>query len=268
MTRCRDASGERIRACEIGIPSAKPYPRLSVPYTTRIFWAVSTRTYSPVSARMGTFRMRRAPASHTRQDILAAEHQLFLERGYTGTTLAGIAQGACVVVGTIDRAFREQGGTVQGLGRRPSRAAPLARRSRRAAASHPGRQRRDRSSPPTAALCRNPARHPRGLGPLFRILTEAAATDPELAEVWIQLEDQRLAGLRRFAQLLAERGASHRACRSMRPATCSGPLTPMPSTTCSSSSRLDTRTLRDWLAATLTHALPTDTGEPVKGDGL
>jgi hypothetical protein len=39
------------------------------------------------------------------------------------------------------------------------------------------------------------------------VLIGAAATEPELAQVWQELEAERLAGLLRFAQLLADRGA-------------------------------------------------------------
>ncbi len=38
------------------------------------------------------------------------------------------------------------------------------------------------------------------------MLVEGASTDPELAQVWNELEAERLAGMLRFAQLLAERG--------------------------------------------------------------
>jgi hypothetical protein len=43
-------------------------------------------------------------------------------------------------------------------------------------------------------------------GPLLRVLVGAAAADAELAQLWTQLEDERLAGMGRFAQLLADRG--------------------------------------------------------------
>jgi hypothetical protein len=42
-------------------------------------------------------------------------------------------------------------------------------------------------------------------GPLLRVLVGAAAADPELAAVWDQLENERLAGMGRPAQLLADR---------------------------------------------------------------
>jgi hypothetical protein len=45
------------------------------------------------------------------------------------------------------------------------------------------------------------------IGPLARVLAEATAAEPDLADVSRQLEDQRLAGMGRFAQLLADRGA-------------------------------------------------------------
>ncbi len=43
-------------------------------------------------------------------------------------------------------------------------------------------------------------------GPLLRVLVGAASADPELAEVWHDLEAERLAGMMRFAQLLADHG--------------------------------------------------------------
>jgi len=45
------------------------------------------------------------------------------------------------------------------------------------------------------------------VGPLLRVLDSAAVGDPELAEIQRRHADQRLNGLRRFAQLLADRGA-------------------------------------------------------------
>jgi AcrR family transcriptional regulator len=43
-------------------------------------------------------------------------------------------------------------------------------------------------------------------GTLLRVLIGAAATDPELAELWTQIEKERLSGMGRFARLLADRG--------------------------------------------------------------
>src|SRR5437899_12415389 len=48
---------------------------------------------------------RRAQAAQTRQDILQAAQLLFLEGGYTGTTLNDISAAARVAVETIYRGF-------------------------------------------------------------------------------------------------------------------------------------------------------------------
>jgi AcrR family transcriptional regulator len=150
---------------------------------------------------------RQAQAAQTRQDILGAAHRLFLEGGYAGTTLAAIAQSAGVVVETIYRAYGSKAelfkavvraAVAGGAGRaqvpveqRPAIAAVIAetdphRQLERYAATQPGIHAR--------------------AGPLLRVLVGAAAADPELAELWAQLEGERLDGLGRFARLLADRG--------------------------------------------------------------
>ena len=150
---------------------------------------------------------RQAQAAQTRQDILAAAHRLFLERGYAGTTLAAIAQAAGVVVETIYRAY----GSKAELFKAVVRAAVAGGADR---AQFPPDQR-----PAIAAViaetdphrqlelyaATQPGIHARA-GPLLRVLIGAAAADPELAAVWDQLEDERLTGMGRFAGLLADRG--------------------------------------------------------------
>jgi AcrR family transcriptional regulator len=150
---------------------------------------------------------RQAQAAQTRQDILAAAHGLFLERGYAGTTLAAIAQAAGVVVETIYRAY----GSKAELFKVVVRAAVAGGADR---AQVPVEQR-----PAIAAViaetdpyrqlqlyaATQPGIHARA-GPLLRVLIGAAAADPELAALWAQLENERLNGLGRFAQLLADRG--------------------------------------------------------------
>src|SRR6266540_2551642 len=128
-------------------------------------------------------RRRQAQAAQTRHEILGAAHRLFLERGYAGTTLASVAEGAGVVVETIYRAFGGKAGLFQAV----------------IAEADPRRQLE-------LYAATQPGIHAR-IGPLFRVLAEAAAADPELAEVSRQMDEQRLAGMGRFAQLLADRGA-------------------------------------------------------------
>ncbi|HEV2893265.1 MAG TPA: helix-turn-helix domain-containing protein, partial [Actinomycetota bacterium] len=151
---------------------------------------------------------RRAQAARTRPDILAAAHDLFLERGYAGTTIVAIAKAAGVVVETVYRAYGSKAELFKAVVRvavaggaervtvpaeeRPAIRAVIAETDPRRqlelyAATQPGIQAR--------------------AGPLLRVLIGAGAGDPELAAVWEQLEDERLAGMGRFAGLLADRGA-------------------------------------------------------------
>jgi AcrR family transcriptional regulator len=150
---------------------------------------------------------RQAQAAQTRQDILDAAHQLFLERGYAGTTLAAIAQTAGVVVETIYRAYGSKaelfkavvraavaGGAARAqvpVERRPAIAAMIAE-------TDPHRQLE-------LYAATQPGIHARA-GPLLRVLIGAAAADPELAELWTQIENERLNGQGRLTQLLADRG--------------------------------------------------------------
>jgi AcrR family transcriptional regulator len=150
---------------------------------------------------------RQAQAAQTRQEILAAAHRLFLERGYAGTTVAAIAKAAGVVVETIYRAY----GSKVELFKAVVRAAVAGGADR---AQVPVEQR-----PAIAAViaetdphrqlqlyaATQPGIHARA-GPLLRVLIGAAATDPELAELWAQIENERLNGMGRFAGLLADRG--------------------------------------------------------------
>jgi AcrR family transcriptional regulator len=150
---------------------------------------------------------RQAQAAQTRQDILDAARRLFLEHGYAGTTLAAIAQAAGVVIETIYRAF----GSKAELFKAVVRAAvaggagrarvPVERRPAIAAViAEPDPHRQLQLYAAT-----QPGIHARA-GPLLRVLVGAAATDPELAHLWDQIEQERLDGMGRFAQLLADRG--------------------------------------------------------------
>jgi AcrR family transcriptional regulator len=151
---------------------------------------------------------RQAQAAQTRRDILAAAHQLFLERGYAGTTLASIAQAAGVVVETIYRAVDSKAALFKAV--LEAAIAGGAARAERPPDQRPVIQAVIAETNPYRQLqlyaATQPGIHAR-IGPLARVLTEAAAADPELANVSRQLEDQRLAGMGRFAQLLADRGA-------------------------------------------------------------
>jgi AcrR family transcriptional regulator len=150
---------------------------------------------------------RQEQAAQTRRDIVAAAHQVFLDHGYAGATLAGIAQAAGVVVETIYRGFDGKAGLFKAVveaavagGATRADVEPLDRPAIQAviAETDPRRQLR-------LYAATQPGIHAR-IGPLYRVLAEAGASHAELAEVTEQMEQQRLAGLGQFARLLADRG--------------------------------------------------------------
>jgi AcrR family transcriptional regulator len=153
-------------------------------------------------------RRRQAQAARTRQEILAVARTVFEMHGYAGATMTTIAQAADVVVETIYRAFGSKarlfkavilaavaGGAARAevpVEQRPAVQAIIAEQDpRRQLALYAATQ---------------PGIHARS-GPLLRVLIEGARTDPDLAQVWQELEAERLAGMLRFAQRLAQRGA-------------------------------------------------------------
>jgi TetR/AcrR family transcriptional regulator, regulator of autoinduction and epiphytic fitness len=153
-------------------------------------------------------RRRQAQAAQTRHDILIAAHQLFLQRGYAGTTLASIATAAGVVVETIYRAHGSKAELFKAV--LEAAIAGGAGRAERPVDQRPAIQAVIAETDPRRQLelyaATQPGIHAR-IGPLLRVLGEAAAAEPDLADVARQLEAQRLEGMGRFAQLLADRGA-------------------------------------------------------------
>lgn len=160
-----------------------------------------------VKARRYDASRRQAQAEQTRQDVVAAAHELFLEHGYRGTTVAAVARAGGVVPETVYRGFGGKAGlftavveaaVAGGFARaqvpvddRPAIKAVIAELDpRRQIELYADTQ---------------PGIHARQ-GPLQRVLAGAVAVDPELADVADRMEAGRLAGMGRFAALLAERG--------------------------------------------------------------
>ena len=150
---------------------------------------------------------RQAQAAQTRQDILDAAHQVFLERGYSGATLTSIAKAAGVVVETIYRAYGSKAELFKAVVR--AAVAGGAASAQVSPDQRPAVQAVIAETDPHRQLelyaATQPGIHARA-GPLLRVLVGAAAADPDLAAVWTQIEDERLAGMGRFADLLADRG--------------------------------------------------------------
>jgi AcrR family transcriptional regulator len=154
---------------------------------------------------------RRAQAAQTRQDILNTALQLFLERGYAGTTISSAAAAAAVAVETIYRGFGSKAALFKGVieaaiagGAARAALPPEQRPAVRAMIAEPDPRRVLELHAAT-----QPGIHARA-GPLYQVLIEAAGADPELADVWHQLEAQRLSGMRRIAQRLKTLGGLSR----------------------------------------------------------
>lgn len=125
-----------------------------------------------------------------------------------GATLASIAQAAGVVVETIYRAFGSKAALFKAVVE--AAVAGGAARAEVPPDERPAIQAVTAETNPRRQLERYAATQPgihARMGPLLRVLAEAAAADPALGETARQLEGERLAGMGRFAQLLADRGA-------------------------------------------------------------
>lgn len=161
-----------------------------------------------VKTRRYDGRRRRAQADRTRLDVLAAARELFLERGYRGTTVAAVARAAGVVPETVYRGFGGKAGlftaVVEAAVAGGAERAEVPRDDRPAVKAVIAELDPRRQLALYAAT--QPGIHAR-FGPLQRVLAGAVAVDPDLAAVADRMEAGRLAGMGRFAALLAERGA-------------------------------------------------------------
>ena len=200
---------------------------------------------------------RRAQAAQTREDILSAARDAFLDRGYAGTTLAAIADAAGVVVETIYRGFGGKAGLFKAVVE--AAVAGGVARAQVPVEQRPAVRAVIEETDPRRQLegyaATQPGIHAR-TGPLMRVLAGAAATDTDLAEVLREMEDLRHAGLGRFAQLLADRGVLRPGLRSEHArdvlwTLCSHPVYDQLVTRCGWSPEQ----YQTWLTDTLTHAL-------------
>jgi AcrR family transcriptional regulator len=152
--------------------------------------------------------LRRAQAAQTREVIVAAALDVFLDQGYLGTTIAAIAEAAGVAVETIYRAFGGKAALFKSVVE--AAVAGGVARATVPVEQRPAIKAMIEEQDPRRLLERHAATQP-GIhvraGPLYRVLKEAAAGEPELEQVWAQLEAQRLDGMTRIARLLSDRGA-------------------------------------------------------------
>ena len=151
---------------------------------------------------------RAAQVAQTRSDILASAGTLFRAQGYTAVAMPVIAREAGVGVETIYRAFGSKAGLFKAV--IDAAVAGGSTRAERPVEERPAILAVIEEPDPRRQVERYAATQPgihRRSGPLLRALSGAAATDPELAALWSEIETSRLAGQSRFVGMLASRGA-------------------------------------------------------------
>jgi AcrR family transcriptional regulator len=152
--------------------------------------------------------VRRGQAAATRHAVVDAAAAAFADRGWDATTMASIADRAGVAVETVYRAVPGGKTALLAAGVQAALAGGAAR-SDVPIDDRPAIRRVIDASDPAEALARY-ARSVAGtwgrVGALLAVLDSAPAA-PEIDRLRADLEAQRLAGMRRFAEHLAERGA-------------------------------------------------------------
>ena len=146
---------------------------------------------------------RREQARQTRDAVLHAAREQFLEHGYAATTVARIAERAGTSVETVYKAFGGKSGLVRALWDRG-----LAGRG-----PIPAPVRSDQLSSTET----DPARVLRGWGrfstevapqlaPIVLLIRDASGTDPEMATLLGEVDNQRRRRMRNNARRLQQRG--------------------------------------------------------------
>lgn len=147
---------------------------------------------------------RRRQAEQTREEVLAAAAELFLERGYEGASVAGIAARAGVSPETVYARFHNKRALLGELVRRAVRgddpAPVLEQEGPREvwAATDQHEQLRLFAADVVLRLER--------AGPMVAVLAAASPGDPELASLLARLHGERLRNLRRLVDGLAREG--------------------------------------------------------------
>ena len=145
---------------------------------------------------------RQARARETQREIVEAARRLFMERGYTGTTIEQIAQEAGVAVETLYATFgskravlsRLVGVSVVG----DDEPVPLLERpGPQAVQREPDRRRQ------VEAFAHDMREIMGRVGPIFGIMRTAAETEPDIAELLSGILHNRLQGITQFVRWLA-----------------------------------------------------------------
>ena len=151
-------------------------------------------------------RLRRAEA--TRAKVITAAARVFLEHGYAGATIPEIAKEAGVALQTVYRAAPGKAGLLAAAV--TAAVAGGVERSLVPVEQRPAIRAVIEEEDPRRQLALYAQTQPgiwSRVGPLWRVLEVAAASEPELRRLQEDQEAQRLEGLTRFARALQQRGA-------------------------------------------------------------
>jgi AcrR family transcriptional regulator len=161
---------------------------------------------SPVKPRRSYDASRRQEqARRTRRVMLEAAHRLFLERGYSATTMPAVAEAADVSVQSVYKAFGNKAALLKAVFdvamAGDDEPVPMVQRAvlGRVRDEPDPRRKLELYGEFVAEVA------PRHV-PVQLLAKAAAATDPEAAGVWERLQAERLEGLARFARALHDAG--------------------------------------------------------------
>ncbi len=146
---------------------------------------------------------RQAQARRSQEAVLEAAHRQFLRAGYFATTIAAIAADAGVSVETIYKAFGGKSGLVRAIYDRGLRGqGPISAYERsdqmRTLETDPKTIMRKWGELTTEVAAQ--------VTPIRLLIRAAAATDPEIAGLLKDSDNERLERMRHHAEFLAQRG--------------------------------------------------------------
>jgi AcrR family transcriptional regulator len=148
---------------------------------------------------------RQKQARETREQILAAARELFISRGYSGTTIEAVAQEAGVAVETVYATFKNKRALLAQLVDRAvggdDEATPILDRSGPQQVKAEPDQRRQ-----IQLFAHDMAAIMEQVGPLFGVMRGAATAEPEIASLLAGLLNTRHENLRIFVQWLQHHG--------------------------------------------------------------
>ncbi|MGI9584037.1 MAG: TetR/AcrR family transcriptional regulator [Acidimicrobiia bacterium] len=147
---------------------------------------------------------RREKAAATRRNILEAAQELFSDLGYAGTTMQTIADRADVAVQTVYFVFHTKGELLRQLiltaGGRPDEPTETMERDWVDEAMTDSDGRRS-----IALLVEHGNDIYARVSPFWEAIGQGASTEPEVAETWHNIVEQRRVGIQRIVESLAAR---------------------------------------------------------------